>query len=341
MGAGRTAGPEQFEVKALLESTAQSAAGAKTVRRNAQPYNIFRTVLDALRIPVHCVDNDLRIIYWNEAAARQTGYEPGDVLWKVFNQEILEATDLVDRPILPAQCPLRTAISTGQPSSLELHIRRKDGLRIPFCMQASPLRDDSGDVIGAVASWADIRNNIDYLQDQADVLRRLKQLENAAYNDLLTGLPNRRAAEGRLAQAIKRFEEEDAKFGLLLFDIDNFKQINDQLGHPVGDFALRGVATVLRSALRGNDMLFRWGGDEFLAIVTADDFLQLEVCAERCRMRVQENRWTEVESCPAITVSAGGTLANLTDNINSLLQRADDQLFQAKASGRNRIHVAH
>ncbi|MCC7340380.1 MAG: PAS domain-containing protein, partial [Bryobacterales bacterium] len=81
MGAGRTAGPEQFEVKALLESTAQSAAGAKTVRRNAQPYNIFRTVLDALRIPVHCVDNDLRIIYWNEAAARQTGYEPGDVLW--------------------------------------------------------------------------------------------------------------------------------------------------------------------------------------------------------------------------------------------------------------------
>ena len=207
-------------------------------------------------------------------------------------------------------------------------------------MQAAPLRDGDGDVIGAVASWADIRNNIDYLQDQADVLRRLKQLENAAYNDLLTGLPNRRAAEGRLAQAIKRFEEEDTKFGLLIFDIDNFKQINDQNGHPVGDFALRGVATVLRSALRGNDMLFRWGGDEFLAIVTADDFLQLEVCAERCRMRVQENRWTDVENCPPITISVGGSLATLTDNVNTLLQRADEQLFQAKTSGRNRIHVA-
>lgn len=341
MCADQFEGTAQPYMEETLESTIQPGAAATKPKRTTQPYNIFRTVLDALRVPVHCVDNDLRIIYWNEAAARQTGFDPNEVLWKIFNEEILEATDMVERPILPAQCPLRTAISTGQPASVELHIRRKDGLRIPFAMQAAPLRDDSGAVIGAVASWADIRNNIDYLQDQADVLRRLKQLENAAYNDLLTGLPNRRSAESRLAQAIKRLEEEDAKFGLLLFDIDNFKQINDQHGHPVGDFALRGVATVLRSALRGNDMLFRWGGDEYLAIVTVDDFLQLEVCAERCRMRVQENRWTDLENCPAITISIGGALATITDNINSLLQRADDQLFQAKASGRNCIHVSH
>lgn len=328
------------QVELPVETSAQSGATAVKPKRMAQPFNIFRTVLDALRVPVHCVDNDLRIIYWNESAARQTGFEPNEVLWKVFNQEVLEATDLVERPVLPAQCPLRTAISTGKPASLELHVRRKDGLRIPFFMQAAPLRDDNENIIGAVASWVDIRNNIDYLQDQADVLRRLKQLENAAYNDLLTGLPNRRSAESRLAQAMKRLEEEDTRFGVLLFDIDNFKQINDQNGHPVGDYALRGVATVLRSALRGNDMLFRWGGDEFLAIVSAEDFLQLEICAERCRMRVQENRWMEVESCPSITISIGGALATLTDNINSLLQRADDQLFQAKAAGRNRIHVA-
>jgi diguanylate cyclase (GGDEF)-like protein/PAS domain S-box-containing protein len=324
-----------------VDTSAKSGATAVKAQRSPQPYNIFRTVLDALRVPVHCVDADLRIIYWNDAAARQTGFEPNEVLWKVFNQEVLEATDLVERPILPAQCPLRTAIATGKPASLELHIRRKDGLRIPFSMQAAPLRDDHDNIIGAVASWVDIRNNIDYLQDQADVLRRLKQLENAAYNDLLTGLPNRRSAESRLAQAMKRLEEEDARFGILLFDIDHFKQINDQNGHPVGDYALRGVATVLRSALRGNDMLFRWGGDEFLAIVSAEDFLQLEICAERCRMRVQENRWLEVENCPAITISIGGALATLTDNINSLLQRADEQLFHAKAEGRNRIHVAH
>ncbi len=329
------------QVDVPLETTAQSGAMATQPKRVRQPYNIFRTVLDALRLPIHCVDNDLRIIYWNEAAARQTGFEANEVLWKVFNQDVLEATDLVERPILPAQCPLRTAISTGKPSAVELHIRRKDGLRIPFSMQAAPLIDDNGTTIGAVASWVDIRNNIDYLQDQADVLRRLKHLENAAYNDLLTGLPNRRSAESRLAQAMKRLEEEDTRFGVLLFDIDNFKQINDQNGHPVGDYALRGVATVLRSALRGNDMLFRWGGDEFLAVVTAEDFLQLEICAERCRMRVQENRWAEVENCPAITISIGGTLATITDNINSLLQRSDDQLFQAKAAGRNRIQIAH
>ncbi len=324
-----------------LESSTQSGAAAASPRRSGQPHNVFRAVLDALRVPVHCVDNDLRIIYWNEAASRQTGFEPNEVLWKVFNEEVLEATDLVERPILPARCPLRSAISTGQPASLEVHIRRKDGLRIPFSMQAAPLKDSSGIVIGAVASWVDIRNNIDYLQDQADVLRRLKQLENAAYNDLLTGLPNRRSAEGRLAQAIKRLEDEDAKFGILLFDIDHFKQINDQHGHPVGDYALRGVASVLRSALRGNDMLFRWGGDEFLAIVAADDFLQLEICAERCRMRVQENRWSDLENCPAITVSIGGVTAAITDNINSLLQRADEQLFQAKSAGRNRMQISH
>ncbi len=325
-------------------STAENAAGeASPVHPNTPsgPFNIFRTVLDALRIPVHCVDLDLRIIYWNEAATRQTGFEPPEVLWKIFNQEVLEATDLVERPILPAQCPLRAAVTTGKPASLELHIRRRDGLRIPFAMHAAPIRDDGNRVIGAVCCWVDIRNNIDYLQDQADVFRRLKQLENAAYNDLLTGLPNRRSAESRLAQAMKRLEEEQTHFGILLFDIDNFKRINDENGHPVGDFALRGVSTVLRAALRGNDMMFRWGGDEFLAIVSAEDFGQLEICAERCRARIQENRWNEVESCPQITVSIGGALASVADNINSLLERADEQLFQAKNEGKNRVLIAH
>lgn len=307
----------------------------------AGSFNIFRTVLDALRVPVHCVDLDLRIIYWNEAATRQTGFEAPEVLWKIFNQEVLEATDLVERPILPAQCPLRNAISTAKPASLELHIRRRDGLRIPFAMHAAPIFDESQQVIGAVCSWVDIRNSIDYLQDQADVFRRLKQLENAAYNDLLTGLPNRRSAESRLAQAMKRLAEEQNHFGILLFDIDNFKQINDELGHAVGDYALRGVATVLRSALRGNDMMFRWGGDEFLAIIGAEDAQQLESCAERCRSRIQENRWNEVENCPPLTVSIGGALAAVTDNINSLLARADEQLFQVKHNGKNRVLVSH
>ncbi len=322
------------------EDNKQHAPAPRPIVRSGS-FNIFRTLLDALRIPVHYVDLDLRIIYWNEAATRLTGFEPQEVLWKIFNQEVLEATDLVERPILPAQCPLRSAISTGKPASLELHIHRRDGLRIPFALHASPVRDEGNSVIGAVCCWVDIRNNIDYLQDQADVFRRLKQLENAAYNDLLTGLPNRRSAESRLAQAMKRLAEEQSRFGILLFDIDDFKRINDENGHAVGDYALRGVAKVLRAALRGNDMMFRWGGDEFLAIVTADDHAQLEICAERCRSRIQENRWNEVENCPQITVTIGGSLATTTDNINSLLERADEQLFQAKNAGKNRVLVAH
>jgi len=315
-------------------------AAAKPVAAPLATFNVFRALLDAVRIPIHCVDRDLRIIYWNEAATRQTGYEPSEVLWKIYNQEVLEATDLVERPILPAECPLSIAIQTGKPSTQELHIRRRDGLRIPFAMHAAPVRDESNQVVGAIGTWVDIRNNIDYLQDQADVFRRLKQLENAAYNDLLTGLPNRRSAESRLAQALKRLEDEDQKFGLLLFDVDNFKRANDDHGHAIGDYALRGVATVLRAALRGNDLLFRWGGDEFLAIINATDAGQIEVCAERCRKRVEENRWNQMEQCPGITVTIGGSLAVNSDNINSLLQRADEQLYDAKRAGKNRVQIA-
>ncbi|MCU0226728.1 MAG: diguanylate cyclase [Bryobacterales bacterium] len=327
-------------VHSPAKESKEKRAAARPVPRPGS-FNIFRSLLDALRVPVHCVDLDMRIIYWNEAATRQTGFEPQEVLWKIFNQEVLEATDLVERPILPAQCPLRGAVTTGKPASLELHIRRRDGLRIPFALHASPIRDEANRVIGAVCCWVDIRNNIDYLQDQADVFRRLKQLENAAYNDLLTGLPNRRSAESRLAQSMKRLADEQSRFGILLFDIDNFKRINDDNGHAVGDYALRGVATVLRAALRGNDMMFRWGGDEFLAIVSAEDHLQLQICAERCRSRIQDNRWNEVENCPQITVTIGGSMANSIDNINSLLERADEQLFQAKNAGKNRVMIAH
>jgi diguanylate cyclase (GGDEF)-like protein/PAS domain S-box-containing protein len=336
----RFEGDMEQDTQATTVTGEPAATTATRPATPAAPFNIFRVVLDSIRIPVHCVDLDLRIIYWNEAATRQTGFEAQEVLWKIFNQDVLEATDLIERPILPAQCPLRTAISTGKPSTLELHIRRRDGLRIPFAMHAAPLFDESERVIGASCCWVDIRNSIDYLQDQADVFRRLKQLENAAYNDLLTGLPNRRSAESRLAQAMKRLAEEHATFGVLLFDIDNFKGINDDLGHAVGDYALRGVSTVLRAALRGHDMLFRWGGDEFLAIVTADEFHQLEICAERCRARIQENRWNEVENCPPLTISVGGTMVATSDNINSLLARADEQLFKAKNEGKNRIFVA-
>jgi diguanylate cyclase (GGDEF)-like protein len=128
-------------------------------------------------------------------------------------------------------------------------------------------------------------------------------------------------------------------FGLLIADIDHFKQVNDRHGHAFGDAVLECVAATLQGAVRAGDIVARWGGEEFAVLVEASDDAGLRETAERIRMLVAESEVRREGIVVSARVSVGGTLATSGDTLESLFARADGALYAAKESGRNRIEL--
>ncbi|WP_027882677.1 GGDEF domain-containing protein [Meiothermus rufus] len=163
--------------------------------------------------------------------------------------------------------------------------------------------------------------------------QQVAQMHILARTDPLTNLPNRLALSERLEA------ESQQMHGLyvVLLDIDRFKQINDRFGHAVGDEVLREVGRRLRGSLRKDDMLGRWGGEEFMIILRGDS--QHDVLAAMERLREDIVFWP-FEGVGTVSASFGVAEGHLGDSIHHLLERADRALYQAKQLGRNRVELA-
>lgn len=181
----------------------------------------------------------------------------------------------------------------------------------------------------------------------AFTLPRLKELEAQAILDGVTGLFNRRYTEMALEREIKRWRRYRAPLTCLMIDIDHFKSINDRYGHLTGDLVLREVSKVLKDGVRTTDIVGRYGGEEFIVLLTNTDARQGRVLAERLRVAVSGMKIT----CPNRSASDAPTSGrlNLTVSIgvfglhyereeftaSQVISRADDALYQAKRNGRN------
>lgn len=159
-----------------------------------------------------------------------------------------------------------------------------------------------------------------------------RQLNYLSCHDALTGALNRHYLEleeqsGKLAQL---------QAGLLMFDADHFKRINDNFGHAVGDIVLIRLVQICQQQLRPTDRLIRWGGEEFLLLIGRADATQLGELAERLRTAVADHDWAAIEPELVVTISLGYHLHEAGIPLNEAVRRADIALYQAKANGRNR-----
>jgi diguanylate cyclase (GGDEF)-like protein len=162
----------------------------------------------------------------------------------------------------------------------------------------------------------------------------VKVLERLAITDPLTGLVNRRGGERNIINEISRARRHQSPLSCILLDIDRFKNINDTLGHQTGDRILREISGLLRRTVRAYDIVIRWGGEEFLLILPGVALAESQVLAERIRGAVEGPQLGEAGR---VTVSGGvATLAN-DYSFDAMLTEADRRLYQAKATGRNRI----
>ncbi len=289
----------------------------------------YKNLLDNLYDGVYFVDKDRTITYWNRGAERITGYMSDEVTGRCCADNILKHIDEKGIPLCDGGCPLSETLSDGMLRSAEVYLLHKDGHRVPISVRVAPIRDDRGQITGAVEIFTDNT-------PQAAALERIAEYEKIMYIDPLTELANRRYTDITLNARHEEMERYGWPFGVIFIDIDHFKQINDRYGHDAGDEVLKMIAKTLSKSLRSFDVLGRWGGEEFVGVIANVDADELIVTANRFRMLVEQSRRSSV-SPDKVTVSIGATLARPGDTIAELLKRADKLMYESKAAGRNRV----
>lgn len=174
------------------------------------------------------------------------------------------------------------------------------------------------------------------------IMRLVRRLEHLSQHDALTGLLNRRAIEQLLGREALRLQRFDKPFSLILIDIDHFKRINDRLGHAAGDRVLVEISRRLQAQAREVDRVARYGGEEFCILLPHTRHEGALQAAERLREAVCEQAVSWADMPVDVTISMGLVCAdNPSETLQSLLRRADEALYRAKAEGRNRVISAH
>ncbi|HMB16156.1 MAG TPA: diguanylate cyclase [Pelovirga sp.] len=176
-----------------------------------------------------------------------------------------------------------------------------------------------------------------------DELRQARNdFRTKALHDPLTGLLNHGEILRNLAHELDRAEREGKQVGVIMADIDNFKQINDTYGHLAGDMVLRTIATKMHSLMRSYDFIGRYGGEEFLVVLPDCNPEYAASFAERLRLAVSTDTIDNTDNGLAVTISFGVAASDINQSkgIDALVKAADDALYQAKKYGRNRVEVA-
>ncbi|WP_010283604.1 diguanylate cyclase domain-containing protein [Bacillus timonensis] len=191
------------------------------------------------------------------------------------------------------------------------------------------------DFIPVLSSEGELEKIVVISGDITEYKRKVNKLEKLAFYDYLTGLPNRRIFEERLLQSMYTTDRTGKLTALLVLDCDNFKQINDRLGHDIGDEVIKEFSKVVRRTIREKDTLSRVGGDEF-TVVIPEIMDKHQVIAISNRILTAVHQPIEIkEHVINITTSIGISFYPLVENAEELFKRADDNLYKSKSLGGN------
>ena len=173
------------------------------------------------------------------------------------------------------------------------------------------------------------------LKDEIEIRKKAEiALEKAATTDPLTSLFNRRKFNEIIKHEIEREHRYKGGLFLILCDIDKFKDINDKYGHNTGDEVLKTFSKTIKTIIRKSDVVARWGGEEFIFLISNSDIGSAQDIADKLRKLVQDTDFKVVDS---VTASFGVSFFKESDDEVSLIDRADKALYQAKKNGRNRV----
>lgn len=294
---------------------------AETALRSAkeQAEQLFRVVPSA----IFTVDKNCNITSWNSKAAEVTGYSAEEVIGnscKTFTGEpCISGCSLfskdVDKPLIARECTVRT----------------KAGNNLTVLKNSELLQNGNGNVVGGIESFEDITQ-----RKEAE-----EQLQHLATHDILTDLPNRALFQDRLEHAMTISKRQNLPLAVLFLDLDSFKKTNDTYGHEIGDLLLKAVAGRLLSCLRESDTICRLGGDEFafafgLLVENLNSVANASLIANRILSNLSAPFMIHGYSIQ-VTASIGISIfPDHDDDLNNLLKKADQAMYNAKERGKNK-----
>ena len=177
---------------------------------------------------------------------------------------------------------------------------------------------------------------IEYTYVKNKLVSENSKLDNYATYDPLTNLLNRRSADEKLNQLFDTHYHDEDAFSVIMCDIDKFKLVNDTYGHDAGDYVLKEVAWILKDTVRDEDIVSRWGGEEFLIIVN-NNKANAAILAERIRAQVESHTYKYNNLELHVTITLGVSSFHANSDINALIKSADNKLYRGKENGRNQV----
>lgn len=262
--------------------------------------------------------------YVNDRFCLLSGYSAEQVIGQ--NPRILKSDDKSSEEYKE----LWDTITSGLTWTGEFHNRASDGSEYFVRAQISPIRDNKGKIAWFIG-----------LQEDVTEARKLHhELEKQATTDPLTGLLNRRKLFYDIETEISRAQRYKFQIGLLAIDLDHFKQVNDVWGHAAGDEVLRQVSRLMQYNIRNNDILGRYGGEEFILALPQTELQQASSFAERLRKKIEAHEIHYEQTIIKVKVSIGCTEWYPDEKtMDAMLKRSDVALYQAKENGRNQVVV--
>jgi diguanylate cyclase len=295
--------------------------------------NELTQIFDTVNFGLVVLDRDLKIQYWNRWMAMHSAIPSQQII----GEPLFDFFPHLSTPGFNKNC--KAVLSFGNFAFFSQKLHRflfpfkpdsSFGYRFDQMQQSctmGPLRSDDHSISGIFL----------IVQDVTELATYEQKLVEMNTKDALTGIYNRRFLESRLKEECERQRRYAHPLSLLMIDIDFFKKVNDTYGHQAGDLILQSVAAKAASVIRKTDFIARYGGEEFCCLLPETTADAAETVAEHIRIHIEELENHFGNNTIKVTISLGISSFIAEDSPETLLKRADDALYQAKHSGRNRF----
>ncbi len=294
-----------------------------------------RIILENSAFWLNTLDKDAKITLWNKAAEKISGYSAEEVMGRDDIWNLLYPDETYRDSILAKALEI---INDGKElTDFETTITTKGGLLKTLSWNTHDIKDAQNNVIGSLAIARDVTRLRDHEKELQFMTQELEQknleLKRLSITDKLTGLYNRLKLDETLEKEFLRSKRYGHAFGLILVDVDFFKNVNDAYGHQAGDKVLVEIAAVLRENIRKIDTVGRWGGEEFMIICPETGREESLKVAQALCQKIASFDFYVPET---ITACFGVTAYDGDESITKVVARADAALYSAKESGRNK-----
>lgn len=278
--------------------------------------NFYKEVIENSLNEIYVIHpEDLKLIKVNKGAMQKLGYTKQELECMLF-------TDIETDFSLALFKDIAGNINMNRSNKVKYNTfhKKKDGSTYPVEVNLQQFKSNDGDVYVAIVF------------DLTEIRQKEEELRRMTITDALTGVYNRRYFIQKVEEEIERARRTGVNFSIIMFDIDHFKKVNDTYGHNSGDLVLKMVSQTIKDRIRRIDCLARWGGEEFIILLPNTLIEGAAILAEDLRRTLSE---LDIPVVGHVTASFGVASYKENDTVDSIVQKADDMLYEAKRSGRN------